>query len=91
MLEEGLVEEVRRLVEQGYGRGTILERTIGYAEVLDHLDGLIDETEMRDRIRTNTWRLSRRQKNMLRRLEGTVSWDGRDVAELHAIICRGRN
>lgn len=73
MVDGGLMEEVKTLRSRGYGRDSALGRTIGYAEMLDVLDGLLEPEEARERIEANTWRLARRQRNMFRRLKG-VRW-----------------
>ncbi len=39
MVDHGLVEEVRALVGLGLREGTTARRALGYAQVLDHLDG----------------------------------------------------
>ncbi len=73
MIEKGLVDEVKFLLDAGWGRESILGRTIGYREVLDYLDGTITSLEETvDNISVNTWHLARRQKNMFGRLEGIV-------------------
>lgn len=75
MLADGLVEEVGELRRAGYGRRSALGRTIGYAEILDYLEGSTDLEEAVARIERNTWKLARRQRNMFGRLPG-VRWFG---------------
>lgn len=73
MMKQGLMDEVRSLLSAGWGRESILGRTIGYREVLDYLDGIIPSLkETVDAISVNTWHLARRQKNMFGRLEGII-------------------
>jgi len=73
MMETGLIEEVRFLLDKGWGRESVLGRTIGYKEVLDFLDGIITSVEgIVEAVSVNTWQLVRRQKNMFKRLEGIV-------------------
>ncbi len=74
MLDAGLIDEVETLLSAGWGRNSALSRTIGYSEVLAFLDGSIStEDEIVEAISINTWRLIRRQKNMLKRIEG-INW-----------------
>ncbi len=83
MIRQGLIEEVESLLSAGWGRESILGRTIGYREVLDFLDGTIPSiAETVDAITVNTWHLVRRQKNMFGRFEGIV-WveDNPDLIE----------
>jgi tRNA dimethylallyltransferase len=75
MVGNGLVDEVRRLLQAGYGRESALGRTIGYTEVLDCLEGLAEFDGLAERIARNTWSLARRQRNIFRRIPG-VRWFG---------------
>lgn len=68
MMADGLLEEVERLLDKGYDTEPVLGRTIGYAELIDHLRGRCTLNEAVSRIRTNTWRYARRQRNMMKRL-----------------------
>jgi len=86
MFESGLLDEVRGLLERGYGRDSILGRTIGYTEVLDYLEGTASLDDVMTSIEVNTWRLARRQRNMFRRLQNPVRWNGGDIAELRRMI-----
>lgn len=65
MWERGLVEEVRALAPR---LGRTAARAVGYAEVLAHLRGELGEAEARERVVTNTRRLTRKQ----------MGWFGRD-------------
>lgn len=86
MFDAGLVEEVRELVSHGYGRNSVLGNTIGYTEVLDYLDGKLTLDRTREAVEINTWHLARRQRNMFRRLKGTLLWDGRNPGRLREIL-----
>jgi tRNA dimethylallyltransferase len=59
MLEEGLVEEVRRLRERPWGAEG--RRAVGYREVIGYLEGRYDAAEMERLINRNTMRLARHQ------------------------------
>ena len=73
MIEMGLIEEVQSLLGKGWGRESVLGRTIGYKEVLDFLDGIVTSVEgIVEAVSANTWQLVRRQKNMFKRLEGII-------------------
>jgi tRNA dimethylallyltransferase len=74
MIELGLIGEVESLMQSGYGRDSILGRTIGYREVMDFLEGIEPSLESTvESISLNTWHLARRQKNMFGRLKG-ITW-----------------
>ncbi len=66
MLREGLVDEVRGLVAQGYFRKINALNTVGYKEVLDFLDGAIGESEMIELIKRNSRRFAKRQLTWFR-------------------------
>ncbi|MBN2608207.1 MAG: tRNA (adenosine(37)-N6)-dimethylallyltransferase MiaA [Candidatus Fermentibacteraceae bacterium] len=86
MLDSGLVEEVGSLLRAGWGRESALGRTIGYAEVLDYLDGGIGTlAELREAIEINTWRLARRQRNMFGRIPG-ITWVREDPEEVESLL-----
>ncbi len=70
MLEAGLVDEVRGLVER-YGqlaKGPC--QALGYAEVLAHLAGELTEADLPGAIVAHTRQFARRQMSWLRRFEG---------------------
>ena len=83
MIRLGVIDEVKSLLSAGWGRESVLGRTIGYREVLDFLDRTIPSVEETvDAIAASTWHLVRRQKNMFGRIEGIV-WveDNPDLVE----------
>ena len=88
MFDTGLVDEVEKLVAKGYGRSSILGRTIGYSEIIDHLDGLFTRVETMKTVEVNTWRFARRQRNIFRRLRNTTSCDFRDQKKLGSLVRR---
>lgn len=72
MLSSGLLDEVRNLLDKGYSRDPVLGATIGYSELIDHLDGLCSLEEAREAIETHTWQYARKQRNMFRRLPDVI-------------------
>ncbi|MFO7627197.1 MAG: tRNA (adenosine(37)-N6)-dimethylallyltransferase MiaA [Candidatus Fermentibacteraceae bacterium] len=72
MVKNGLPSEVEGLSRAGYGREPVLGHTIGYREMLDHMDGLCSLDEAVTAMKTNTWRYARRQRNMFKRLPGLL-------------------
>ncbi|WP_330179330.1 tRNA (adenosine(37)-N6)-dimethylallyltransferase MiaA [Nocardia sp. NBC_01503] len=78
MFETGLVEEVHTLIAQGLREGRTACRAIGYAQVLDYLDGEYDLAQARERTFIGTRRYVRRQRSWFRR-DQRVRWvDGAD-------------
>ena len=85
MLEEGLVDEVRRLADAGLREGRTASRALGYAQVLDHLDGRLTLDEARDETVRATKAFARRQDKWFRRDVRTVWLDATlDLDELEA-------
>ena len=73
MMEEGLEEEVRLLKERGMTRDMVSMQGIGYAEMLQYLDGEIPLEEALRLIRRNTRHFAKRQLTWFRR-ERDVTW-----------------
>ncbi|WP_236685722.1 tRNA (adenosine(37)-N6)-dimethylallyltransferase MiaA [Demequina oxidasica] len=61
MWADGLVDEVRRLEEQGIRGAITARRAVGYAETLSHLEGELTERQAIDLIAQHTRRLARKQ------------------------------
>jgi tRNA dimethylallyltransferase len=62
MVEDGIVEEVEKVLEMGYPRNSVALQGIGYREVLEFLDGEISKDVMIERIQTTHIQYARRQK-----------------------------
>ena len=54
MFEDGLVDEVRRLLDEGLAEGRTASRAIGYQQVIAHLARRADPDEARERTATAT-------------------------------------
>jgi tRNA dimethylallyltransferase len=63
----GLVDEVAALADQGLREGRTASRALGYAQVLDLLDGRCTDAEARESTVRGTRRLARRQESWFRR------------------------
>lgn len=73
MLEEGLVEEVRRLKESGCTRSLVSMQGLGYKEILSYLDGEISLEEAVYLIKRDTRHFAKRQITWFKR-EKNVIW-----------------
>ncbi len=68
MLRQGLVGEVRALLERGVLQNPSATRAVGYRETIDWLErGSSDATALVEAIEFNTWRLVRKQRTWFRR------------------------
>lgn len=70
MFQEGLVEEVGRLLAQPQGLGRQAREALGYAEVIEHLEGKMTLSEARELIKKNTRRFAKRQMTWFRGFRG---------------------
>jgi tRNA dimethylallyltransferase len=73
MWEQGLVDEVRRLEQEGLREGPTASRALGYAQVLRHLAGECTEADAREETVRATRRFARRQESWFRR-DPRVRW-----------------
>jgi tRNA dimethylallyltransferase len=73
MLERGWLDEVRRLVERGFGTWLTATQAIGYAELVEHLDGRLSLDEAAARTVKRTKELARRQMGWFRR-DPRIRW-----------------
>ncbi|NIZ92954.1 tRNA (adenosine(37)-N6)-dimethylallyltransferase MiaA [Kineococcus rubinsiae] len=89
MWDAGLVEEVRRLAEQGLREGLTASRALGYAQVLAALDGDGTLEEAAEATARLTRRFARKQESWFRR-DPRVHWlpapDGSDPDALAAAV-----
>ena len=73
MLEQGLVDEVRRLKSDGYDRNLNALNSVGYKEVFDYFDGDIEYEEMIESMKRNTRRFAKRQLTWFR-ADRRIKW-----------------
>ena len=73
MMENGLVDEVRRLREMGCTRDMVSMQGLGYKEILDYLDGACSLEEAVYTIKRDTRHFAKRQLTWFRR-ERNVRW-----------------
>lgn len=66
MFEDGLVDEVRALLDEGFREGLTAPQAIGYKEVVAYLDGAIYKSEAAEQIKQATRRYAKRQLSWLR-------------------------
>ena len=66
MVENGLVNEVKALINGGLNRNCQCAKAIGYAEILDYLDGQISLSEAIEKIKQHSRNYAKRQLTLLR-------------------------
>ncbi|MCZ6677852.1 MAG: tRNA (adenosine(37)-N6)-dimethylallyltransferase MiaA, partial [Candidatus Poribacteria bacterium] len=67
MVAAGLIEEVKKLLDQGYPRDCIAMQSFGYKELIDHLDGKRTLDDAIALLKQNTRRYAKRQLTWFRR------------------------
>lgn len=95
MIEDGLVDEVRRLIDEGMDRSLPSMSAIGYREIAAHLAGECTLEEAVGRMRRATRRLVRTQANWFRESDPTIQWvtpgDGYEAGVIDWLVGRLRN
>ncbi|GAA3549448.1 tRNA (adenosine(37)-N6)-dimethylallyltransferase MiaA [Microlunatus spumicola] len=81
MWEAGLVAEVRLLEQAGLRDGLTASRALGYRQVLQHLDGELDEAAAREATVVGTRKFARRQDSWFRKDE-RITWLDHDRPDL---------
>ncbi len=72
MLEAGLVEEVKRLLESGVSPESNSMQALGYRQICDHLAGKCTLEEAAERIKQETRHFAKRQLTWFRREPDTI-------------------
>ena len=73
MMEDGLLEEVKGLIEEGYTKDLVSMQGLGYKEFFDYFDGEMSLEETVDKVKRDTRRFAKRQLTWFRR-EKEVVW-----------------
>lgn len=95
MIEQGLLEEVKKLKAMGYHRDMVSMQGLGYKEILDYLDGKCSLEEAIYIIKRETRHFAKRQLTWFRR-EREVCWMNKaqynyDDSKLLDEMCRVLN
>ncbi len=80
MLSDGLIDEVKRLIENGYDKNLASMRGIGYKEIVDYLEGITDYEEAVNILKRNTRRFAKRQYTWFLKDEN-IKWFSMDNLE----------
>ena len=87
MFVAGWRDEVARLIERGINRDMPSMSAIGYRQLIDHIEGRIDEAAMREEILIGNHRLIGAQNNWFKAKDERISWiDITDVNHLEKAI-----
>lgn len=80
MIEEGLVEEVRKLMNSGFSRNLNSLNTLGYKEIIAYLEGEINLVEAIELFKRNTRRYAKRQLTWFRK-DSRITWQSINCSE----------
>jgi tRNA dimethylallyltransferase len=75
MLKNGLIDEVKKLIEMGYDKNTFAMQGLGYKEVISHLKGEISIDEMVYLLKRDTRHYAKRQITWFKRNENIFLLD----------------
>lgn len=84
MLDRGLIEEVKSLLDKGYGRNHTSMKAIGYKEVIDYIEGVSSYEEMVSLLKRNSRRFAKRQLTWFRR-DGRIKWFDMDKCQIESM------
>jgi tRNA dimethylallyltransferase len=73
MVQEGLIDEVRKLREMGYGKDLKPMQSIGYKQINQYLDGEVPLDKVIELIKRDTKRFAKRQMTWLRK-DKDIQW-----------------
>ncbi|MYC06269.1 MAG: tRNA (adenosine(37)-N6)-dimethylallyltransferase MiaA [Chloroflexi bacterium] len=73
-MADGWLEEVRQLLDSGYGMQHSAMSGLGYAELIRHLDGELTLDEAVQRIKFRTHKYARKQYNWFRLTDDRIRW-----------------
>lgn len=75
MVENGLVDEVKKLREMGLSTANISMQGIGYKEIIEYLDGEVSLETAIENIKQNTRHMAKRQVTWFKREKGVIYVD----------------
>ncbi|GMQ81538.1 MAG: tRNA (adenosine(37)-N6)-dimethylallyltransferase MiaA [Rhodothermia bacterium] len=85
MINEGLIDEVRGILERGTSKNSAALLSIGYQEVTRFVEGELDRDEMIELFKRNTRRYAKRQLTWFRKYE-QATWIDLDSGDETKII-----
>ena len=75
MVENGLVDEVKKLRETGLSTANISMQGIGYKEIIEYLDGEVSLETAIENIKQNTRHMAKRQVTWFKREKDVIYVD----------------
>ncbi|MCZ8521467.1 MULTISPECIES: tRNA (adenosine(37)-N6)-dimethylallyltransferase MiaA [Paenibacillus] len=81
MMRQGLLEEVRGLLERGYDGAVVSMQALGYKEIVGHLQGRYSLEEAVELLKRDTRRFAKRQLSWFRHMKDIAWVDVSNLAE----------
>jgi tRNA dimethylallyltransferase len=73
MIDNGLIEEIKYILDKGYSKSLNSLNTVGYKEIISYLEGEISLERAVELIKRNTRRYAKRQMTWFRKVED-INW-----------------
>lgn len=86
MIKDGLIEEVKSLLDRGYSKELNALRTIGYMEVIEYLEGAETFERMVEKIKLNSRHFARRQLIWFRRYKEALWLDADSEGTIEKLV-----
>ena len=86
MIEQGLLDEVQGLLDQGFDSDTNALRTIGYRELIAHLQGRLSLAQAIMQAKTRTRNFAKRQISWFKKLSPIQWYDVRDPGLIQHLV-----
>jgi tRNA dimethylallyltransferase len=86
MMDEGLLDEVRKLKSLGYSKDLTPLKTLGYKELFSYMEGNLSLTEAVNMIKKHTRNYAKRQLTWFRKEENTTWFDAESKDLISDII-----
>lgn len=86
MVAEGLINEVKALLDKGYHKNLISMKAIGYKEIIDYLEGNISLEEAVSILKRNTRRFAKRQYTWFLKDENVKWFDLKDIRDIDLTV-----
>ena len=80
MIENGLIEEVKKLLNK-YSKFPTAMQGLGYKEVKEYLDGILSKEEMIEKIKQESKKKKKRQFTWFRKNKETIWINGQESLE----------
>lgn len=79
MIENGLTEETRKLLDMGFSKDLNSLNTVGYKEIIKYLDGHYSLSDAIDEIKKNTRRYAKRQITWFKRYKDAIWFEPNNI------------